>query len=196
MSAATDAGVGEEHIDRSVVALGLRHQVLDVGLLADVARHGDALDVARDGLQAGSVAVGHDHALGAFLGIAPRNRLADAARRARDDADLVFYFHSSLSQKIVIPSEATKARSRGTCSSSNRMTRSLRCASLRSASVGMTAIATTPSSPRSTACTAPWSAGVVSTDGNDRPVRHRRSSRLFPAPGPSRSGPQASPAAR
>ena len=93
VAAAADAGVGEEDVDRPVLPLGLGDEMTDVGFLGDVAGHGNALDVLGDGFQAAGVAIGHDHALGAFPGIAPRDRLADAARRAGDDADLVFDFH-------------------------------------------------------------------------------------------------------
>ncbi len=93
VAAAADAGIGEEDVDRPVMPLGLGDQVPDVGFLGDVAGDGDALDVLGDGLETAGIAVGHDHALGAFLGIAPRDRLADAARRAGDDADLVLDLH-------------------------------------------------------------------------------------------------------
>ena len=96
VAAAADAGVGEEDVDRPVMALRLGDEMPDVGFLGDVAGDGDALDVLGDGRETAGIAVGHDHALGAFLGIAPRDRLADAARRAGDDADLVFDLHSSL----------------------------------------------------------------------------------------------------
>src|ERR1700738_1347589 len=93
MAAAADAGIGEEHVDRAVVPLGLGDEMADVGFLGDVAGHGDTLDILGDGLQADRAAAGHDHALGALLGVAPRDRLADAARRAGDDTDLVFDLH-------------------------------------------------------------------------------------------------------
>ena len=93
MAAAADAGVGEEDVDRSVMPLGLGDEMANVGFLGNVAGHRDALDVFGDGFEAAGVAVGHDHALGALLGVAPRNRLADAARRAGDDADLAFDLH-------------------------------------------------------------------------------------------------------
>ena len=108
VAAAADAGVGEEDVDRPVMALRLGDEMADVGFLGDVAGDGDALDVLGDGVEAAGIAVGHDHALGAFPGVAPRDRLADAARRAGDDADLVFDFHSSLPIK---PSSRAKRRS-------------------------------------------------------------------------------------
>src|SRR3979409_507822 len=74
MTATADAGIGEEHLDRAVVTLGLGDDMADVGL------------------RGGSPA-GHPHALGPLLGVAPRDRLADAARRAGDDADLIFDLH-------------------------------------------------------------------------------------------------------
>src|SRR5258708_30847369 len=77
VAAAADAGIGEEDVDRPVVPLGLGDEMADVGLLGDVAGHRDALDVLGDRFQAAGVPIGHDHALGAFLGVAPRDCLAD-----------------------------------------------------------------------------------------------------------------------
>src|SRR5262245_46512620 len=96
MAAATDAGVGEEDVDRTVVTLGLSDQMADIGFLGDVARDREAFDIPCHRVQAAAIAIGHHHALGALLGIAPRDRLADAAGRTGDDADLVFDLHPSL----------------------------------------------------------------------------------------------------
>ena len=93
MAAAADAGVGEEDVDGAEPPLGFGNQLLDVRFPGDVAGHGQAPDVVGDDPQAIGIAVGHDDAFGAFLGIAPRHRLADAARRAGDDADLVLDLH-------------------------------------------------------------------------------------------------------
>src|SRR5260370_21137646 len=115
VAAAAGGGIGEEDVERPVVPRGLGDEMADVGLLGDVAGHRDALDVLGDGFQAAGVPIGHDHALGAFLGVAPRDCLADAARRAGDDADLVFDFHFILpspSNQQPHPEERTKCASR------------------------------------------------------------------------------------
>src|SRR5262245_50735937 len=96
VTAAADAGIGEEDIARTVAPLGLGHEMANVGFLADVAGDGDALDVLGDGLETAGVAVGDHDAFGTLQCIAPRNRLADAASGTGDDTDLVFDFHWSL----------------------------------------------------------------------------------------------------
>ena len=109
MAAAADAGVGEEDVDRAVVPLGLGDQMPDVGFLGDVAGTATPLISLATASEPVGIAVGHDHALGAFPGVAPRDRLADAARRAGDDADLVFDFHSSLPSKPTASSSCGRA---------------------------------------------------------------------------------------
>jgi len=96
MAAAADAGIGEEHVDRAVVPLGLGDEMADVGFLGDVAGHGDTLiSLATDSRRPASRSA-TTKPLAHSLGVAPRDRLADAARRAGDDADLVFDFHFNL----------------------------------------------------------------------------------------------------
>ncbi len=93
VTAPTDAGIGEEDIDRPEMPLRFGDQMADLRLLANVAGDGDALDVLGDGFEPPRVSVGDDDTLGALLRVATRDRLSDSSRRARDDADLVLHLH-------------------------------------------------------------------------------------------------------
>lgn len=94
--AAENAGIGDIGIDLPVVLARRRHQGLDVGLLADVAAHGQTLDVAGHGLGALEVEVGHHHGACTVCRKALRNRTADPAGAAGHDGDFVPYVHEYL----------------------------------------------------------------------------------------------------
>ncbi len=96
VAAATDTGVGKEDVHWAILLLRLGDQTLDLGFLADVAGDREPTDVLGDLLQSAGIHVGHDDAPGAFLGIASRDRLANAAGCAGDDADLVLDLHINL----------------------------------------------------------------------------------------------------
>ena len=89
-----DPCVAEEDVDRAVLVLGPGDQAVDVGLLPDVAGHREPADLAGDGCGSLGVPIRHDDP-GPLLGKCPSRGRADAARRARDDADFPFEFHVS-----------------------------------------------------------------------------------------------------
>ena len=92
------AGVVEHGVDVAVRALGQGHGRIDAGAVRDVARrHRDAVaPSARAGQQAGPVAVRaahrRDDAMAALHEL-QRRRLAEAARRARDEHHLILQDH-------------------------------------------------------------------------------------------------------
>ena len=95
LSLAREAGIGKEHVDRAILVLGRGDQCLDVFLQPDIGRDRQGVDVAGDlrQLVARGLEVGDDDAARTGFRIGPRNRLADAARSSRDDADLAFDVH-------------------------------------------------------------------------------------------------------
>jgi hypothetical protein len=88
-------GVGEEHVDRAVFGFGGCDQRLDVVFEAHVSGHSQSVNIARDlgkPIARGLEVSDHDAARASFR-IGAGNRLADAARRARDHADFAFDMH-------------------------------------------------------------------------------------------------------
>ena len=87
-------GVVDENVDAAELGNRSGDHGVDRGLIGDVELEADGVrsELRRDGLRALFIQIGDDD-LCAFLHIAFRDRLADAAGRACDDGDLVVQFH-------------------------------------------------------------------------------------------------------
>ena len=92
-----DAGVVDEDVDATEFFENRSHHRLDRGAFAHVEpdRHRLAAEIGGDRLGLSRLNVGDDH-MRALGGIGAYDRLADAARAAGDDGDLVFELHRSL----------------------------------------------------------------------------------------------------
>ena len=90
-----DAHVGAEQIDRAEARLSPVDQRADLGLVGDIARHHEPVDVAPDLLERAGLNIGHGHAARAFGVEAARERSPDARGRAGDHDVRVLQLHSS-----------------------------------------------------------------------------------------------------
>ncbi len=85
-----EPGVVDEDVDAAELRNRVGHHGVDRGLIGDVELKTDGIrsELRRDGLGALFIQIG-DNDLCAFLHVAFRDRLADAASGACDDGDLV-----------------------------------------------------------------------------------------------------------
>ncbi|GCC47586.1 hypothetical protein chiPu_0031780, partial [Chiloscyllium punctatum] len=106
LSLARQPGIGEEHVDRAIFVLGSGDQRLDVFLEPDIGGDGEPVDIAGDAGEpvARGLEIGDHDAARASLRIGPRHCLADPARAAGDDTDLVLDVHGSMPLLVIVRS--------------------------------------------------------------------------------------------
>src|SRR5581483_3685520 len=95
-TAAADAGVRAEQVDRPELALGVLHDVADIGFDAHVGGQAerDAAELLAQGVDAVRITVDDDDAPRAFGRELPAQRPPDPVGAAGDDGDLAAQLHA------------------------------------------------------------------------------------------------------